>query len=217
MTCLHDSRACHIRRARPRLNFSRALLCAQLFTRAIHRPTHSSTSRFRRMWLAGTASRHASLGSVSFNGCWQVVLAAPLTSLLAFKAPAVLGAAQSRNTMTSRTPITSPLLAASADASLAGLADATRCARACTGTHGHTRAFSSGRTAGYASDNGSPTLQTQLRQLMKKVHPDRWASSDHPEARSENERSFKLLQGYMDAAKVTHIHKCRHMTMRLPA
>lgn len=163
------------------------------------------------MWLA---SVYASQGSIGFGrGCWQFVLAAPLTSLLAFKAPAILGQDHSRNTTKTKVPIIVPLPVASADVSFACLAGAACCSmHMCM--HGYARVFSSSRTAGDASDNGSPTLQKQLRQLMKKVHPDRWASSDHPEARTENERSFKLLQEYMDAGKVkftnTGVDRCAY-------
>jgi Domain of unknown function (DUF4460) len=44
-----------------------------------------------------------------------------------------------------------------------------------------------------------PTLKQRLRELMMLVHPDRWSA--HDTARQENERSFKLLNEYLEAAK----------------
>lgn len=55
---------------------------------------------------------------------------------------------------------------------------------------------------GFTSTNGgddSPTLKQRIRELMLMVHPDRWAA--HPTAQHENERSFKLLNEYLEAAK----------------
>ncbi|KAK9862834.1 hypothetical protein WJX84_006695, partial [Apatococcus fuscideae] len=42
-------------------------------------------------------------------------------------------------------------------------------------------------------------LKTQLRELYKLIHPDLFHA--HPPAQKENERSFKLLQEYLDAGK----------------
>lgn len=44
-----------------------------------------------------------------------------------------------------------------------------------------------------------PSLKQRLRELMLLVHPDRWTA--HPAAQLENERSFKLLNEYLEAAK----------------
>ena len=48
-----------------------------------------------------------------------------------------------------------------------------------------------------------PTLKQRLRELMMLVHPDRWSA--HPKARQENERSFKLLNEYLEAAKAVSV------------
>lgn len=53
--------------------------------------------------------------------------------------------------------------------------------------------------ANSTSRDGPPTLKQRIRELMLMVHPDRWTA--HPEAQRENERSFKLLNEYLDAAK----------------
>lgn len=55
------------------------------------------------------------------------------------------------------------------------------------------------RHASDAQTRSPPTLKQRLRELMMLVHPDRWTA--HPTAQRENERSFKLLNEYLDAAK----------------
>ena len=49
----------------------------------------------------------------------------------------------------------------------------------------------------------APSLKQRLRELMMLVHPDRWSA--HPKARQENERSFKLLNEYLEAAKAVSV------------
>lgn len=52
---------------------------------------------------------------------------------------------------------------------------------------------------GYATEStsGVPALKSQLRELYKRIHPDRFHA--FPPARDTNERSFKLLQEYLAA------------------
>ncbi len=50
---------------------------------------------------------------------------------------------------------------------------------------------------GISSNAGKPvSLKAQLRELYKLIHPDLF--QDHPPAREENERSFKLLQVFWE-------------------
>lgn len=54
-----------------------------------------------------------------------------------------------------------------------------------------------------AQTAAAPRLKQRLRELMMLVHPDRWSA--HPKARQENERSFKLLNEYLEAAKAVSV------------
>ena len=49
----------------------------------------------------------------------------------------------------------------------------------------------------YSKHFRSPALKVQLRELYKRIHPDRFHG--FPPARDTNERSFKLLQEYLAA------------------
>ena len=46
---------------------------------------------------------------------------------------------------------------------------------------------------------GKPSLKSQLRELYKRIHPDRFHG--FPPARDANEKSFKMLQEYLTAGK----------------
>lgn len=130
------------------------------------------------------------------QGRWQVA-AAPLVSLLDFRAPAALHSSQRG---VSSTPGTlNPGVQGTAVSPAVG-SWTTGCASHACMPSLTVRGFAS--SADSSSSGNRPKLQQQIRQLMKLVHPDQWASSDHPEARKENERSFKLLQDYLSAAKV---------------
>ena len=128
---------------------------------------------------------------------WRMT-AAPLVSLLEFRTPAALKSNRSRGyneSLPANESATRPARG-SGGYRVRGAA-ASMCSPGCRSARG----FASG--AGARGGSGKlPTLQQQIRQLMKLVHPDRWAASRHAEARSENERSFKLLQEYLEAAKV---------------
>lgn len=54
---------------------------------------------------------------------------------------------------------------------------------------------------GFASQTSAaaPALKVQLRELYKRIHPDRFHA--FPPARDTNERSFKLLQEYLAAGQ----------------
>lgn len=56
---------------------------------------------------------------------------------------------------------------------------------------------------GYATQGttAAPALKVQLRELYKRIHPDRFHG--FPPARDTNERSFKLLQEYLAAGACT--------------
>ena len=56
------------------------------------------------------------------------------------------------------------------------------------------RSFAAG-----TQDQAPATLQRRMRELLMLVHPDRWAHD--AVAQQENERSFKLLQEYLEAVK----------------
>ncbi|KAL6780145.1 hypothetical protein ACKKBF_B14260 [Auxenochlorella protothecoides x Auxenochlorella symbiontica] len=55
-----------------------------------------------------------------------------------------------------------------------------------------------------STEHGPDVLKSALRDLYRLVHPDFFHR--HPEARAANERSFKLLQEYLQATK-THAHQ----------
>ena len=52
----------------------------------------------------------------------------------------------------------------------------------------------------------APSLKTQIRELYKRVHPDKFHG--FPPARDANEKSFKMLQEYLAAGG--HFSQCRH-------
>lgn len=49
-----------------------------------------------------------------------------------------------------------------------------------------------------------PSLKTQLRELYKRIHPDRFHG--FPPAREANEKSFKMLQEFLAAGAVHNVH-----------
>ncbi len=132
------------------------------------------------------------------QGRWQVVTA-PLVSLLNFRAPAVQSSGDCRSIYSVGTP--GAALEINATPTSGALPE--RRASALPASRGTARGCASGPSTAADSSGELPTLQQQIRQLMKLVHPDLWASSEHPEARFENERSFKLLQEYLAVAKVS--------------
>eukprot|EP00877_Chromochloris_zofingiensis_P009526 jgi/Chrzof1/4827/Cz15g00240.t1 len=65
----------------------------------------------------------------------------------------------------------------------------------------HSGSTQLGQLSGFSSKSNKPTLKSALRSLYKKVHPDLF--TDFPAEKAENERSFKLLQEYLSAARAT--------------
>ena len=147
--------------------------------------------------LPHAAMRAVPLLAQRMQGRWQVATA-PLVSLLDFRAPAVLSSGDCRNYS-----VATPGAVLGGNATPTPGARTERRASALPANRETARGCASGPGSAVDSSGELPTLQQQIRQLMKLVHPDLWASSEHPEARSENERSFKLLQEYLAVAKVS--------------
>jgi hypothetical protein len=155
------------------------------------------------MRLAVAAVRQLASGPVIFDSCsWQLAILTPLTSLREFTASARLDASHPQPELF---PPHQQHAVSKGRVTCQALHKCISIARCTAHMHANARTFVTDCHTDTASSSSAHDLQKQLRMLMKKVHPDRWANSEHPEARSENERSFKLLNEYLDAAKVIHI------------